>query len=177
MGETAAKLHIVFDAMAETRGVYLFDEFDAIGATRNAANDVGEIRRVLNSFLQFMERDDSDSIIVAATNFIGMLDDALFRRFDDVIEYELPDAGAVQMLVENRLSSFTLSEVRWPAITAAARGLCHAEVARAAEDAARAAVLADVSTVAGPLLVEAMSARRSMRAEKKKRGRKRRPNE
>ncbi len=45
MGETAAKLHHVFDAMVETRGVYLFDEFDAIGAMRSAGNDVGEIRR------------------------------------------------------------------------------------------------------------------------------------
>lgn len=51
MGETAAKLHLVFDAMNETRGLYLFDEFDAIGSNRGAKNDVGEIRRVLNSFL------------------------------------------------------------------------------------------------------------------------------
>src|SRR6185312_4151129 len=82
MGETAAKLHLVFDAMGQTRGIYLFDEFDAIGAERSARNDVGEVRRILNSFLQFMERDDSDSIVVAATNFVGMLDEALFRRFD-----------------------------------------------------------------------------------------------
>ncbi len=90
MGETATKLHLVFDAMCQTRGVYLFDEFDAIGATRSTRNDVGEIRRVLNSFLQFLERDDSDSIIVASTNFLGMLDDALFRRFDDVVHYTCP---------------------------------------------------------------------------------------
>jgi SpoVK/Ycf46/Vps4 family AAA+-type ATPase len=56
MGETAAKLHVLFDAMNETKGVYLFDEFDAIGATRTAGNDVGEIRRILNSFLLFLER-------------------------------------------------------------------------------------------------------------------------
>jgi hypothetical protein len=97
MGETAAKLHVVFDAMAETRGVYLFDEFDAIGATRDSGNDVGEIRRVLNSFLQFLERDDSESLIVAATNFVGIIDDALFRRFDDVIAYQLPDQRLVKV--------------------------------------------------------------------------------
>jgi SpoVK/Ycf46/Vps4 family AAA+-type ATPase len=174
MGETAAKLHVVFDAMAETRGVYLFDEFDAIGATRTAANDVGEIRRVLNSFLQFMERDDSDSIIVAATNFVGMLDDALFRRFDDVVQYEPPDAKAVQQLIENRLSGFTLEELRWPSITAAAKGLSHAEVARACDDAARAAVLAELKAIAGSNLAQALTARRGMRVEKK--GRKRSPN-
>ncbi|MFP4037274.1 MAG: AAA family ATPase, partial [Desulfobacteraceae bacterium] len=51
MGETAAKLRQVFDATSQTRGVYFFDEFDAIGSQRGRTNDVGEIRRVLNSFL------------------------------------------------------------------------------------------------------------------------------
>jgi SpoVK/Ycf46/Vps4 family AAA+-type ATPase len=68
MGKTAAKLKLVFDAIRQSRGVYLFDEFDAPGAHRTQANDVGEIRRVLNSFLQLLEKDSSDSLIVAATN-------------------------------------------------------------------------------------------------------------
>jgi SpoVK/Ycf46/Vps4 family AAA+-type ATPase len=89
MGETASKLRAVFSAMVETRGVYFFDEFDAIGARRSERNDVGEIRRVLNSFLQFLEEDDSEGLIVAATNHPELLDPALFRRFDDVIEYAL----------------------------------------------------------------------------------------
>ena len=91
LGETASKLHAIFELMPKTRGVYLFDEFDAIGSERAAGNDVGEIRRVLNSFLQFLEQDDSDSIIVAATNLASMLDEALFRRFDDVIRYDRAD--------------------------------------------------------------------------------------
>ena len=108
--------------MGETRGVYLFDEFDAIGAMRSAGNDVGEIRRVLNSFLQFLERDDSESIIVAATNFMDMLDEALFRRFDDVITYELPDGEMVRELIQNRLTSFDLSGIEWGDVIVAARG-------------------------------------------------------
>src|SRR5262249_62234212 len=90
MGETAAKLRLIFDAMTRTRGVYLFDEFDAIGGDRSLPNDVGEMRRVLNSFLQFLEADDSDSLILAATNHDELLDPALFRRFDDVIRYGPP---------------------------------------------------------------------------------------
>ena len=82
MGETAAKLRLVFDAIQSTRGVYLFDEFDALGGERGSKNDVGEIRRVLNSFLQFLEQDHSDSIVLGATNHVGLLDRALFRRFD-----------------------------------------------------------------------------------------------
>lgn len=87
MGETAAKLRLSFDAMPMRSGVYLFDEFDALGTRRTQANDVGEIRRVLNSFLQFLERDTSESLIIAATNHPKLLDRALFRRFDDIIGY------------------------------------------------------------------------------------------
>jgi hypothetical protein len=98
MGETAAKLFAVFESMRHTRGVYLFDEFDAIGSMRANTNDVGEIRRVLNSFLQFLEQDDSESLIVAATNLEDLLDEALFRRFDDVIRYQLPKAEGTARL-------------------------------------------------------------------------------
>lgn len=88
MGETSAKLRQVFDHIKEIRGVYLFDEFDAIGSDRSLDNDVGEMRRILNSFLQNLEDDESYSIIIAATNNPNILDKALFRRFDDVMEYK-----------------------------------------------------------------------------------------
>lgn len=168
MGETAAKLHLIFDAMSQTRGVYLFDEFDAIGATRTAGNDVGEIRRVLNSFLQFMERDDSDSIIVAATNFVEMLDDALFRRFDDVIEYDLPNEDMARRLIQNRLTAFDLDDVKWGEVDVAARDLSHAEVARACDDAARGAVLAGGRVVTNESLVVALNNRGGMRSSRRR---------
>jgi SpoVK/Ycf46/Vps4 family AAA+-type ATPase len=163
MGETAAKLHLIFDAMSGTRGVYLFDEFDAIGATRSAGNDVGEIRRILNSFLLFLERDCSDSLIVAATNFQGMLDEALFRRFDDVITYDLPDKAIIRRLIENRLTIFDLGGIKWRNVEIAARGLSHAEIARACDDAARSAVLAGGKTISSASLTRALKARGGMR--------------
>lgn len=162
MGETAAKLHLVFDSMNETRGVYLFDEFDAIGSTRAARNDVGEIRRILNSFLQFLERDESDSIVVAATNLVGMLDEALFRRFDDVIRYTLPDAKMVRALVENRLARFELDSVEWRVPLTNARGLSHAEITRACDEAAKASVLADTKAISTSALHHALRRRRRM---------------
>ena len=109
MGETATRLRLVFDAVAMQRGVYFFDEFDAIGAQRAGPNDVGEIRRVLNSFLQFLENDDGPSLIVAATNHPELLDKALYRRFDDVISYDLPDPSVVQGILEARLATFDLA--------------------------------------------------------------------
>jgi len=100
MGETASKLRLIFDTMKSTRAIYFFDEFDAIGGDRNMGNDVGEVRRILNSFLQFMEQDHSHSLILAATNHVRLLDNALFRRFDDVIEYELPDEEQMALVIK-----------------------------------------------------------------------------
>ena len=111
MGETAAKLRLVFEAMTSSRGVYLFDEFDSIGAQRALPNEVGEIRRVLNSFLQFIEHNTSDSLILAATNHPDVIDWALFRRFDDVIEYHLPDTHAVLQALQAKLAGFANKEM------------------------------------------------------------------
>ena len=105
MGETAARLRQVFDSTSRARGVYFFDEFDAIGSQRDTANDVGEIRRVLNSFLQMIEQERSHSLVVAATNHAEIPDPALFRRFDDVLYYELPDEAEIAKLLKTRLGS------------------------------------------------------------------------
>jgi SpoVK/Ycf46/Vps4 family AAA+-type ATPase len=143
MGETAAKLFAIFESMKHTRGVYLFDEFDAIGSMRSGSNDVGEIRRVLNSFLQFLEQDESDSIIVAATNLEEMLDEALFRRFDDVIRYQLPEKSELVDLISNRLASFDINTTQIKRMAMIAGGLSHAEICRACDESAKIAVLND----------------------------------
>lgn len=156
MGETATKLHLIFESMTRTRGVYLFDEFDAIGSDRGLRNDVGEIRRVLNSFLQFLEHDDSESIIVAATNSADALDDALFRRFDDAIQYGLPSAADVRRLIENRLSAFENDDLIWQDVLCASGGLSHAEVSRACDDAAKEAILGGTTRISNTALVLAL---------------------
>lgn len=160
MGETAAKLALIFDAMGQTRGVYLFDEFDAIGADRGWKNDVGEIRRVLNSFLQFLEQDDSDSLVLAATNYMAMLDGALFRRFDDVIHYSRPSADEIDELVRNRLHAFPIKRPGWRGIREAADGLSHAEISRACDDAAKECVLSGAKLVNTGMLVKILRERR-----------------
>ncbi len=141
MGETASKLRLIFEAMQETRGLYFFDEFDAIGSDRHSPNDVGEIRRVLNSFLQFLEQDRSDSMIVAATNYKKLLDSALFRRFDDVINYVLPTREQVRVIIQNKLAQFDCAVKQWESLEEIAEGLSHAEITRACDDAAKLAVL------------------------------------
>ncbi len=141
MGETAAKLRMIFQAMTVEKGVYLFDEFDALGAKRSQSNDVGEIRRVLNSFLQLLEKDDSDSIIIAATNHADLLDKALFRRFDDVLTYALPDERTAVKIVRSRLAEFDIKAVDWERVSRDVSDLSQAELVRASDEAAKHAIL------------------------------------
>lgn len=161
MGETAAKLRLVFDALRETRGVYLFDEVDALGGERARSNDVGEIRRVLNSFLQFLEFEETESLLVAATNHPQLLDSAIFRRFDAVIEYPLPSAPVIKALVLNRLANVKVGRISWGHITKAAVGLSHAEVTMAAERAAKDLILLDKPEISTADLVNALNQRRA----------------
>ena len=134
MGETAAKLRQIFDATNHTRGVYFFDEFDAIGSQRGMANDVGEIRRVLNSFLLMIEQDTSHSLIIAATNHPGILDHALFRRFDDVMHYTLPEKEQAVALLKSRLAHAVDKQISWKHLADLASGLSYAEVSRASDE-------------------------------------------
>lgn len=164
LGETAAKLRLIFDAMQQTRAVYLFDEFDALGADRAAKNEVGEIRRVLNSFLQFLEHDVSDSIVVAATNHPALLDRALLRRFDSVIEYNLPTRDVAKQVVRARLSLLKAPRVNWKTVLDAAHGLSHAELARACEHAAKNAIMARRTTLTTAEIVTALKERKSAQA-------------
>ena len=145
MGETSAKLRQVFDSIESNVGVYLFDEFDAIGADRSLDNEVGEMRRILNSFLQFIEQDGSASIIIAATNKQRRLDQALFRRFDDVLHYMLPTHMEIKRLLEYKIKSYDENFTIPKDVIKAADGLSHAEIARVCDDAIKNSILNDES--------------------------------
>jgi len=162
MGETAQKLKLVFDAVKSTRGVYLFDEIDALAAARGEGNDVGEARRVLNSFLQFLDEDTGPSIVVATTNLPEILDRAVLRRFDLVLTYELPDAASIQKALERRLIGFSIASLSWKDVTDCAVGLSTADIVAAAEDAGRRAVLEDRNNITTLDLLNSLGRRRSL---------------
>lgn len=153
MGETSAKLRQVFDLIEKKQGVYLFDEFDAIGGERSRDNDVGEMRRVLNSFLQFIERDKSDSLIIAITNNKALLDQALFRRFDDVILYHLPDENEKLALLKNRLYQFS-KKIKFNELLPNINGLSHAEISLACIDAIKEMVLNEKTQMSNQLILK-----------------------
>ena len=147
MGETSAKLRQIFDLMQKECGVYLFDEFDAIGGERSMENDVGEMRRVLNAFLQFIEQDTSDSIIIAATNNSKLLDKALYRRFDDVLYYQKPEQEERKKLINNVLGTFLTNRFGWKSVIATSDKLSHSEIVLACTDAIKKSILTNKKKV------------------------------
>ncbi|MAS44292.1 MAG: AAA family ATPase [Rhodobacteraceae bacterium] len=162
MGETAAKLHSIFEAVRTRRGVYLFDEIDALAGARGGENDVGEARRILNSFLQFLDEDPGPSLIVATTNLPKLLDRAILRRFDLVLAYRMPDEAAISLAMTRRLMGFDTRNVQWNRVAQEAAGLSAADVVQAAMDAARRAVLEGRDDVATETLIEAVTRRRNL---------------
>ncbi len=142
MGETGAKLRQIFKMIEMQKGVYFFDEFDSIGTDRSKDNEVGEMRRVLNSFLQFLENDNSDSLIITATNNIALLDRALFRRFDDILYYDIPKKEEILKLLKLRLQSFTV-KFELDGVLDKASGLSHADIVKSCNDTIKEAIIND----------------------------------
>jgi len=164
MGETSAKLRLVFDETIRRRGVYLFDEFDAVGGKRAATNDVGEMRRVLNSFLQFMEEPAStDSMILAATNHPELLDPALQRRFDEVLQFDMPSPDEICEVIRSSLRPMKYPRIDWKRVVDAGAGLSQAELARSADEAAKDALLHERNTIRTEDLLVQLAARHDMR--------------
>jgi len=159
MGETASKLRLVFDEVAGRRGVYLFDEFDALGGDRSG-NDVGEARRILNSFLVFLEHASPESLVIAATNHRAILDRALFRRFDVVLTYALPDTRQAGAVIRARLGSLARG-VAWASVRPHVEGLSHADLVKAAEGAAKTALLRGDTAITTDDLLTAISTRKA----------------
>lgn len=165
MGETSVRMRQIFENMQDSVGVYLFDEFDAIGADRSLDNEVGEMRRILNAFLQFIEQDTSDSIIIAATNNHKMLDQALFRRFDDAIHYSLPEDEEIRRLIELKIFPYDAKFCLSSSVIELARGLSHAEIVRVCEDSIKDSILED-SPIDSAKLISLLKERHVIYAQK-----------
>lgn len=106
LGETASNIRRVFEMAANDNFVILFDEFDAIGRSRSDASEHGEIKRVVNTFLQQIDCFKGHSIVVAATNFEQSLDYAIWRRFDDTVRFDLPTDDEKRRIFTMRLQQF-----------------------------------------------------------------------
>lgn len=162
MGESIAKLRLIFDAMPDHRGVYLFDEFDSIGTHRNQGQDVGEIKRVLNSFLINIEKDQSNSVIIAATNMPEALDQALFRRFDDIITFPLPSKSEIIDTIKKNLFGFKFNKrINYQRLAMEADGLNYSDIVRACEETIKEMILHGDNKLKNAELFSALKKRKS----------------
>lgn len=160
MGDTATKLRSIFEFMSNNIGVYLFDEFDAIGSQRNLTNDVGEIRRILNSFLILLEQTTTESIIIAATNHPELLDAALNRRFDDIIKFEKPSEIEIKKFIKTKINIFEHEEILWEKIIEIASNLSLGDISKAFDDAAKESILYNNSYFTNKIFLSSLSRRK-----------------
>jgi len=168
LGETAANLRRVFDFAASRPMVILFDEFDAIGKKRDDLEEHGELKRVVNAFLQMLDSFAGEAVTIAATNHEAMLDSALWRRFDEVVTFRLPDLAEIRELLERYLRQIGTAGIDWEASSRSLVGSSHADVKRVCEDAIKSTLLTGFAKVTQELLDDAarkqrdrMSLRRS----------------
>lgn len=134
LGETAANLRKVFDYAHRGQWVLFFDEFDAIGRSRDDTTEHGEIKRVLNSFLQIMDNFDGRSLVIAATNFEQVLDFAIWRRFDDVVRFERPEEAQLRLIIRKRVAPLRFADSQVDDLAKALAGSSYADAERVCFD-------------------------------------------
>lgn len=147
LGETASNLHRVFEFVREGSWVLLFDEFDALGKARDDPGEHGEIKRVVTAFLQMLDAFRGSSLLLAATNHEQLLDSALWRRFDDVLEFKLPTVHQNRQLLRRGLPATKREPIDLEAAASRLKGRPHAAAEKVAWDSIRYALLAGRESV------------------------------
>jgi SpoVK/Ycf46/Vps4 family AAA+-type ATPase len=142
LGETATNLRRVFGYASQQQAVLFFDEFDALGKRRDDPQEVGELKRVVSSFLQILDAHPRDKLVIAATNHEGMLDDALWRRFDEILYFARPGVEELAKLMELRLRAVRKPSVDIRAFAQRMLGLSYADAERVCLEATKAMLLA-----------------------------------
>lgn len=160
LGETATNLRRVFEFAQDHRLVLVFDEFDALGRMRDDSSEHGEMKRVVSSFLQFLDHYSGPSILIAITNYPGLLDFALWRRFDEVAEFKRPSVHAIRRLLRLRSRPMRAKPFNTDEVASALKGLPHAAIERFVFDVRREQVLrGEVSSVRVRELIRAVRQR------------------
>lgn len=160
LGETASKLRLVFDSVERQRAVFLFDEFDSIGLSRGAQHDVAEMRRVFNSFLVFIDNMRGMSLIIAASNHPEALDPALFRRFDDIVEYSMPTDEEMLALMKRRMMEEPQKRIEWRKVLSLVSGMSFADAERVVDDALKERIIENLPAVTTALLIKTATERK-----------------
>lgn len=157
-GESAANLRAIFEASAKSPCVLLLDECDFIAKSRTLGQDVGEVPRIVNMLLMLLDEYDAPGLIVGTTNLEKSLDNALFRRFDEVIEMPKPSKNEILKLLKTTLSAFKVEDnLNWDMIVEKLKGQSYANIVKIAENAAKSSILEGNKIVASEYIEMAIS--------------------
>jgi len=138
LGDTAKNLSSIFEAASVEPWVVLFDEFDAIGKERAERTDHGELKRVVTAFLQQLDNFNGPGVLVAATNHPDLVDLAVWRRFQIVLQFDPPSVHDLRELLRLKLRPLKReSNFNVEAVASACKGLTQADVSQVVEDAHR----------------------------------------
>jgi len=157
LGETATNLRAIFESVSNEPYLLFIDEFDSLAKSRTISQEVGEIKRVVNSFLQLLDEYNAPGLLVAATNLNDQLDPAVWRRFDEVIEITKPGKSEIKKIIKMTLSSITTTEFNWNIVIKEAEGISAAQIVKAAREAAKMAILNCKEIVTEELLIQALN--------------------
>lgn len=141
LGETASNLRAVFEAAEQRPCVLFLDECDSLASSRSHPNDVGEMRRIVNSLLVLLDEYSAPGLLVAATNLTEHLDIAIWRRFDDIIEVPRPGPSEIRQLIAMTLSAMEVEELDFDYIVRELGDCSAARVVKVVREAAKHAVL------------------------------------
>lgn len=161
LGETAVNLKRIFEYIGGGKAVVLFDEFDIIGKRRDDPTEHGEIKRVVNNLMQLLDAYQGESILIAATNHQTLLDQAVWRRFDDVVLFPMPDARARERLFTKAVSIFgDKAALDIDILVKLSDGFSASDIAQVCSEAIRTALLSSENRLAMKTLQEAIAAQR-----------------
>lgn len=141
LGETATNLKRIFDYVEQGEWIVLFDEFDAIARERSTANEHGEVKRLVNSLLQMIDLFQGQSLFVAATNHEFLLDEAIWRRFDEVLVFDRPSIDLRVALLKRYLSSIRYHQLDLERLAIELDGATGADIERICTDAIKMTLL------------------------------------
>ncbi|RJF84827.1 AAA family ATPase [Azospirillum cavernae] len=144
LGRTGNNIRNVLDYAKKIDCVLLLDELDAIAKRRDDGSEIGELKRLVTVLLQEIDDWPPTGLLIAATNHAGLLDPAVWRRFEIVVDFPMPDISGLQALLDALLTEHVEKSNHWVrAMSIVFHGLSFSDVERRVNAARRAAALSE----------------------------------
>ena len=155
LGETASNLRKIFKYASQDKWLIFFDEFDTIAKNRDDKNEHGELKRSVNTFLQMLDNFKINTLLIAATNHQHLLDNAIWRRFDEILFFDKPDQNKIKETIRKKVKIFK-SDLDLDKIAAEFIGMSYAEIERIAKEAMRYCILNDKPVLTNNILLNSL---------------------